>query len=156
VIGFGTGLETTQVGATLSEFVKLAWNSCIIPMQNAFAGEIKRSLLVDYEFFPENFSVEFDRSRIAALQDNVNELFTRANIGLSGGWLTVAQAKRMVNIEPDADDDVYLRSPNIVEVPIGMTTIEAQTQAAEISSWAMNYSKSYAPSPRQRPPRLVK
>ena len=125
----------------MQEFSRMAWVNCVCPMQTAFASEIARSLLVDFEFFPENFSVEFDRSKVSALQDNQTDLFTRANIGVTGGWLTVAAAKEMIGIKPQDGDEIYLRNPNTVEVPRGSTVIEAQIENAEIAKWALNYSK---------------
>jgi hypothetical protein len=95
-------------------------------MQNSFAGEVGRSLLPDFEVHPESFEVGFDRSKVEALQENQSDLFTRANIGVAGGWLTVAQAKRMVGVKADEDDDIYLRNPGVVEVPIGLTVADVQ------------------------------
>ena len=107
----------------------------------AFASEIERSLLPNFEMFADTFSVEFDRSKVAALQDDRNDLFTRANVEVSGGWLTVAQAKLMAGLVRDEADDVYLRSPAVVEVPRGMTTVGARIENKEIANWAMMYAK---------------
>lgn len=129
VIGFGTGLENVQVGATLKEFSRMAWVNGLIPMQNSFAGEIGRSLLPDFELHPQIFEVGFDRSKVEALQENQSDLFTRANIGVSGGWLTVAKARQMVGIKADPkEDDIYLRNPGVVEVPIGLTVADVQAE----------------------------
>jgi hypothetical protein len=45
VIGFGTGLQQTKVGATMREMVKLAWQGGIEPNQAIMADELDRSLL---------------------------------------------------------------------------------------------------------------
>jgi hypothetical protein len=51
VVGFGTGLQQTKVGATMKEMRQLAWISGVIPLQRIVANEIRRSLLP--EFIPE-------------------------------------------------------------------------------------------------------
>ena len=128
VVGFGTGLETTKVGITLKEFHRMAWENGIIPMQNSFAGEVGRSLLPDFEMHQESFEVAFDRSKVESLREDQSDLYARANIGVSGGWLTVAQAKRLAGIKADKDDEIYLRAPAMVEVPIGMTVADVQAE----------------------------
>jgi hypothetical protein len=51
VVGFGTGLQQTKVGATMKEMRQLAWTTGVIPMQRIVANELRRSLLP--EFIPE-------------------------------------------------------------------------------------------------------
>ena len=98
-------------------------------MQNSLAGEIERSLMPDYEFHPQSFEVAFDRSRVDALQDDQNDLFNRATIGVTGGWLTVAAAKQMVGLKPDPEGDCYIRDPSkVVEVPKGLTVYDIQIE----------------------------
>ena len=43
VVGFGAGLQTAKVGATMGELRKLAWHNGIIPLMRAFADELQRS-----------------------------------------------------------------------------------------------------------------
>jgi hypothetical protein len=45
VVGFGTGLQQTKVGATMKEMRQLAWTGGLIPMQKIVGDEIDRSLL---------------------------------------------------------------------------------------------------------------
>jgi hypothetical protein len=103
----------------MREFHQLAWTTGIIPMQRIMAGEVSRSLLPDFEGNPKNFEVKFDYSRVAALQKNQTAVFERVNKGVAGGWLTVAEGKRMMGLEPVPQDDVYLRSIATIEVPAG-------------------------------------
>jgi hypothetical protein len=49
VIGFGTGLQQTKVGATMREMVKLAWQGGIEPNQAIMADELDRSLLPEFQ-----------------------------------------------------------------------------------------------------------
>ena len=45
VVGFGTGLENSKVGATMREFVGLAWSDGLIPPQRIMASELEHTLL---------------------------------------------------------------------------------------------------------------
>lgn len=117
-VGFGTGMEQTKVGATMKELIRLAWDNGIIPIQAQFADEIDRSLLPEFGN-SQGLKVAFDRRNIHALREDKTDQFTRANIGVSGGWMTVAAGKRMVGVEPEPGDDIYLRGLATVEVPAG-------------------------------------
>mgnify|MGYP001558605778 CR=1 FL=1 len=118
VVGFGTGLEATKVGATMTEMRKLAWVNGIIPLQKQLAGELQRSLLPDFERNLEGLKISFDTINVAALQEDRNAIFTRADAAVRGGWLTVGQAKRMVGMVAEPSDEIYLRSIATAEVPV--------------------------------------
>src|SRR5262249_24002262 len=47
VVGFGTGLQQTKVGATMKEMRQLAWTGGLMPLQKIVAKTIDRSLLSD-------------------------------------------------------------------------------------------------------------
>ena len=98
----------------MQEFSRRAWTAGIIPIQRIVPGEV---LLPDFETAPERFACKFDLSRVAALRDDRSELFSRADIGVKSGWLLVSEAKKMVGIKPEPQDDVYLRSIATIEVP---------------------------------------
>lgn len=124
VVGFGTGLEATKVGATMREYSKLAWSNGIIPLQRTLAAVLDKHMMPEFGLDPETYCVKFDYSKIMALQDNVNDIFTRADKGVRGGWLSVADAKMMVGILPDPEDDVYLRPKSMIAVPVGMDALD--------------------------------
>jgi hypothetical protein len=63
VIGFGTGLQQTKVGATMREMVKLAWQGGIEPNQAIMADELDRSLLPEFQKNTDLFRTHFDTSR---------------------------------------------------------------------------------------------
>src|SRR5687768_1402691 len=70
VVGFGSGLQSTKVGATMKELMKAAWTTCIIPMQKSFAEQLTDSLLPDFSGQPRMNRVEFDRSEVSAFQED--------------------------------------------------------------------------------------
>ncbi|KKL55588.1 hypothetical protein LCGC14_2253920, partial [marine sediment metagenome] len=117
VVGFGSGLEQTKVGATMAELRKLAWQNGIIPLHTNFAGVVSTKLLP--QFGPQNGKVRarFDVSDVAALQEDRNKLFQRIDRAVRGGWITVAAGKLAVGLEPGPADDVYLRPISVVTIP---------------------------------------
>jgi hypothetical protein len=48
VVGLGTGLDNTKVGATMSEMREQAYESNIIPTQRLMAAELRTQLLPDF------------------------------------------------------------------------------------------------------------
>ncbi len=120
VVGFSAGLETTKVGATMDVMRELAWTNGVIPLQKNFGDTVQRKLLPQFGD-PINTRLRFDLTEVKALQEDINKIYDRADKSIAAGWITVATAKRMVNIEPEEADDVYLRRIGINEVPLGET-----------------------------------
>ncbi|MBZ0164576.1 MAG: phage portal protein [Notoacmeibacter sp.] len=121
IVGFGAGLQTAKVGATMTEMRKLAWANGVLPILKVFADEISRSLLPD--FAPPGRAAgeeaEFDVSDVQALQDELDKLFTRVDTGVRGGWLMVAEAREATGFDVDDSHRIYLRPFSAIEVPAG-------------------------------------
>jgi HK97 family phage portal protein len=64
--------------------------------------------------------IAHDYSSVAALQEDRDAKFTRANGGVAAGWLTVNDARGEIGLPPDAGGDVYLRGLAMQEVPFGL------------------------------------
>jgi HK97 family phage portal protein len=119
VVGFGTGLQQTKVGATLRELVRLAWTANLIPMGKVFASEIERCLLKEFEPRPEQSRVFFDSADVEALQDDANDRVERHAKLFTAGIITREEAKLATGFEPRSGDDIYLVSAAMIEVPAG-------------------------------------
>lgn len=119
VVGFSAGLETTKVGATMKAFLEQAWLNGIIPVQRNFASEFSRRLLPLYGQQGARRRVRYDRSDVAALQEDLNEKAKRVTVMVDSGILSVAEAKREMGIEPGPADEVYLRRITTIAVPVG-------------------------------------
>lgn len=119
VVGFGAGLQQTKVGATMSEMRRLAWINGIIPLHRAFAIELKRSLLPDFEKDPAKVTLEFDLTDVTALEEDLNKRAERVNIGVVGGWIQVSEARRALGEDVVDADNIYLRNLTTIEVPAG-------------------------------------
>lgn len=121
VVGFGTGLQQTKVGATMSELREMAYESCIIPLQRLLTSELDNQLLPDFETDLKNTKTIFDNTNVRVLQEDQNKLATRLNVMVKGGWILVSEAQRRMGMEVDDSQNIYLRSFNMIEVPEGTT-----------------------------------
>lgn len=116
VVGFGTGLEQTKVGATMSELRKLAYENAIIPTQTLMLEALNKSLLPEYET-GSDVKLDYDLSDVRVLQEDEGKKIERLNTAVTGGWLTVSEAQREAGYEVDETQNIYLRGLTTVEVP---------------------------------------
>ena len=117
VIGFGTGLQQTKVGATMREMRRMAWTDGLIPLQEITADEFERSLLP--EFNGENTRVRFDLSSVPALWEEANEKHDRVRKDTLAGIIKVTKAQELLNYPVDMERDVYLQPANLIQLPDG-------------------------------------
>ena len=116
VIGFGTGLQTTKVGATMAAMIKLAYTGNIIPSQRPIAQTIEDQVLREFDTSTD-LTVGFDNSKISALQEDKNAMVKRVGNGVREGWAMVSDARRAEGLPvDDVRDDVFLRPLNLVEI----------------------------------------
>jgi HK97 family phage portal protein len=115
VVGFGTGLENSKVGATMSQFVRLAWANGIVPMQRLLAAELQRNLLPQFETNTDAFLVGWDYDEVSALEADQNELAKRAVDLYQGGVLMRSESRQMMGYEANEGDDIYLVPSSMTE-----------------------------------------
>lgn len=116
VVGFGSGVQTAKVGATLNAFIRLAWTGNIIPSQRPIAETLTRQLLVDFDDDP-TLSAGFDNSNVSALQEDKDARVKRLGAGVREGWVKVSDARLAEGLPVEESDKVYLRPLNIVDTP---------------------------------------
>lgn len=118
VVGFGSGLQSTKVGATMEEMRKLAWHNGVLPIARLIADELQRSLL---PLFPKTQGqiVDWDTDDVRALQEDEDKKTERWNKRLLGGAVTVAEAREAWGLDVDDSHRIYLRPINLIEVPEG-------------------------------------
>lgn len=146
VVGFSAGLEQTRVGASMKELRKLAWSNCMIPNQRQVANQLTRQLLREFES-KENAFIVFDQRKVEALQESRNELAERVDRAINGGWLTVAHGKRIMGLEPEPGDEVYLRRISVIEVPASVGRRELPEETSARRSGAGAKGLKHEPSP---------
>lgn len=110
VVGLGTGLEQTKVGATLREYREQAWENAIIPLQRLIAEQVHEQFAMDFRLDQNSQVGQFDLRHVRVLQDDADKLYTRVGQAVREGWLKVSQAQRIVGLEPDETQDGYLRN----------------------------------------------
>lgn len=117
VVGFGTGLQQTKVGATMREMRRMAWEDCLIPMQGDFAEQIGIDLVPEFEATPENVKPAFNHSAVPAMQESLQEKVRGVDMAVRGGWLRVDTAQSMAGFDVDETQAIYLRSSTVVAIP---------------------------------------
>lgn len=113
VVGFGTGLQSTKVGATMRELRQLAWWNGVIPMQRIIAGEITRQLASVYDVA----EVIFDNEAVEALRENADSKARRMADLVRASIITRADARQELGYETTPADEVFLVPISTMEVP---------------------------------------
>lgn len=127
VVGLGAGLERSTF-ANYAEAREAAYESGIIPMQKLLAAQITSQLLrmePQFDSGPRD-RVAFDTSKVRILQEDMNRLAERMNLGVTGGWVKVSEARASQGLPVSPSDEVYLRSANVFP-----TTSEGQWSVPE-------------------------
>lgn len=119
VVGLGSGLEQTKVGATMRELREMAYESAIVPLQRIVADQLTVQLLPDFEDVDTESRVAFDLRAVRVLQEDQDRLHTRIREDFRAGLLTRKQALEALGMEAEDKDDVYLLPINLLEVRRG-------------------------------------
>ena len=143
VVGFGSGMDQTKVGAVMSEQVKLAWKGCLFPMQRSMARQLDDQLLADFvPDYEDRERVAFDTSDAVSLKEDATELSTRVCNEVKVGILRVDRAQALLGHEVDDTQEIYLRPMTVMPVtaeevpeptihPQAQQVVEAGMQAEE-------------------------
>lgn len=113
VVGLGTGLETTKVGATLKEFREQAWENMLIPFGRLIAEQIEDQLLRDFE---DTTRLAFDLRKVRILQDDQDALAKRVITLVDAGVVRVTQGQAMLGFKPDDFVNGYKRNTLVFEI----------------------------------------
>lgn len=121
VVGFGTGLQQTKVGATMKEMRQLAWTGGLIPMQKIIAKTISRCLLTEniwdgYELYEPpkrrgTIRMRFDDKQVRALWEDAEAKHTRVRADYQAGLISRGAALRETSRPAAADDDQIFALP---------------------------------------------
>lgn len=127
VVGFGAGLQTSKVGATMGELVKLAWRNGVLPILRVLADELDRSLLPDFGN-AAGLKSHYDTSEVLALQDDMDKAATRWNTMIAGGWAMISEGREAMGLDIDPSHEIYLRPAMSLETPKGAIPDPARNQ----------------------------
>jgi HK97 family phage portal protein len=101
VVGFGSGMQSTKVGATMRELRQSAWTECLVPMQTSKGKKLTASLLPDFQSQRKQFRVRFDMSEVSAFQEEKDALAARTERLVLCGVVRRDRAQAMVGVEVD-------------------------------------------------------
>jgi len=117
--GLGSGLShaTYSNAETLREFFT---ENKLIPLWKQVGEEITQQILLkDYES-DDSMSAYYDYSEVRALQQDMDELYNRINVGVQGGWITVAEAREQVGLPTNDSQNVYYLDSNKLVTPANL------------------------------------
>lgn len=107
VVGFGSGLQSTKVGATMRELVKLAWFQCLNPMQVSMAKQLTAQLLPDFQSQVRRFRARFDTTEVSAFQEDAHENAKRVSLLVEKDILRLDRAQHELGLEVDTTRAMY-------------------------------------------------
>jgi HK97 family phage portal protein len=108
VVGLGSGLDNTKVGATMSEMREQAYESNIIPTQRLMAAELRTQLLTEFGDV-RRLKIDFDLGKVRVLQADENDLHDRARKDLLAGGIVLNEFRAMIGLDPlpGAEGDAF-------------------------------------------------
>lgn len=136
--GLGAGLDSATYNNT-KELREFFTEQKLVPMWRTVAAELTHQLLVP-DFGDESLECMYDIQNVRALQTDMDELYKRVNMGVSGGWITIGEARQVVGLDVDEKHDVYLRPLNMIQVNtegqaiLNDTPQENRSQAAQVAN----------------------
>lgn len=118
VVGFGAGLQTAKVGATMGELFANAWRNGVLPVARELADELDRSLLPDF-VNSSGLKSLWNTDEVLALQEDENKQEDRWVKRLGSGAITVYEYRQGIGMDADDSHRFYLRPISSIEIPAG-------------------------------------
>jgi len=124
--GLGAGLDAATYNNT-AELREFFTEQRLVPLWKTVANELTHQLLVP-DFGDSGQVCDYDIQNVRALQTDMDDLYSRVNMGVSGGWITIGEARKVVGLDVDERHNVYLRPMNMLQVPADGSQPEAPTE----------------------------
>ena len=125
VVGLGSGLATTKVGATLKEYREEAFESTIIPLYRDLEAHLAQQLLPQFGL-DENWRLAFDLRSVRVLQEDELKKTERVCREVTDGIVTIAEGRRLLGMPVKPEHEVYLRPANLRMIPTGPLRVQQQ------------------------------
>jgi HK97 family phage portal protein len=111
VLGLGAG-DDFKTYSNFEEAIKDFWQRTIIPTQERRGDELETQLFPLFELDRNEYRLEWDRSKIAALQENEDKLFRRLQNATGGPFMTPNESRSKVNLPPkEGGDELITKAP---------------------------------------------
>lgn len=134
VVGFGAGLQTAKVGATMGELVDLAWQNGALPRTRLLAAELTEQLLPDFGDEPD-LEFVFDTSDVPIMADYRKKEAETLDVLMRWSVMKRGEARRRLKLPMGVRDDVYVLSSGLTEVD-ATKTIEAAPAVKPVTETA--------------------
>ncbi len=121
VVGLGTGLAQTKVGATMHELREMAAEQGLVPLWRRFAKGLNRQLTPEYQRPSRVYTLHYDTSDVRVLQEDKQKKHERTRLDVAAGILDVATGQAELGYPVDETQRIYLRGSMVVETPSGVT-----------------------------------
>lgn len=112
--GLGAGLDAATYNNT-RELREFFTEQKLVPLWKSVAAELTHQLLRK-DFDANNLNVRYNLDDVRALSTDKDDIYKRMNTAVSGGWVTIGEARQQAGLKSDETHDVYLRPLNMVEV----------------------------------------
>lgn len=112
--GLGAGLERATY-SNVTELREFATEQSLVPKWRITQRQLTLGLRDDFDL--NDSSLAFDLSEVRALQQDQHALAERWTRMVAGGWATVAEARRALDLPVEDRHEVFLRGTGQIEVP---------------------------------------
>lgn len=109
------------------------WSQTLVPLMKQIKFTLNNQLVLG-EF--SNVTLDWDLAGVKALQADQDKLYERANSTLTSGAITVNEHRDMIGRPPVKGGDIFLRSPNVVEVNATVAKTKSQVKALPMQTKA--------------------
>lgn len=128
--GLGAGLTATSGKGEAGTIREHATESTLVPLWRLTGAQLTRQLLRETQ--PESSRwLGFDTSEVRALQKDENDMVSRMDTAVRGGWATVAEGRRAIGLLAEAEHDVFLRNINTMPVRVSDDPVQADIEGEE-------------------------
>ncbi len=103
----GVVVHNSNMGEAIRDF----WQRTIIPYQKRKGGELEAQLFPLFGMDKREWRLGFDRSQIAALQDDERSLYSRLTQAVGAGWMTPNEARGKARLPAMDGGDVLVGAP---------------------------------------------
>ncbi|BCV04847.1 MAG: hypothetical protein CM15mV92_190 [Caudoviricetes sp.] len=85
------------------------------------AEELTQQVLLPDYMSNQAVSAQYDFSSVRALQSDEKDMYDKLNVGVQGGWITVAEARKQVGLPTNESQEVYLLSNSVIPTKADMS-----------------------------------
>lgn len=109
----------------VKEMTRNVWETRTLSDLALLSEELAAKMLPEFERHPENFRVTWDTSEVAALREDEDAAYRRADLGFRSGFLSLNESREMVG-KPPLEDPEFDLPRGVPEDTTGSTVNDAE------------------------------